>query len=323
MKFACENTGLNRAYRLFIGSVITQLPRHLLHPQLRSTVMPMFTNLSAFPTVEVHGHRGCRGLYPENTLPAFLHAIRLGVDVIELDVVLSADGQVVVSHEPWMNSAICFDTQGQRIPADEEQKHNLYHLPYATIQRYDCGQLQHPNFPDQRTLPTYKPLLREVITAADTLVQELGRSPTRFSIEIKSSPIGDLFHHPAPTVFVQVVLAELQALDVVSRTTLLSFDKRILQEARRQLPRLALCLLVEDEMPAEQHIQDLGFIPEVYGPYHELVSMKLLALATRHSMQVVPWTVNEPAIMSRLLELGVSGLTTDYPNRLLAILQRL
>jgi len=277
-------------------------------------------NFSRPPAVEVHGHRGCRGLYPENTLPAFLHAARLGVDVQELDIVLSADGQVVVSHEPWMSAAICLDARGQRIPVAEEQQHNLYQLPYATIRRYDCGQLQHPDFPEQQSVPAYKPLLREVVAATDALTRELGRSPVRFSVEVKSTPPGDLLFHPEPAVFVPVVLAELQKLGIVPRTTLLSFDRRILQEARRQLPDLGLCLLVEDETPFEQHIRALGFVPEVYGPHYGLVSAQLLKAAARHHLRVVPWTVNDPTELRRLAQLSVAGLTTDYPDRLLAML---
>ena len=278
------------------------------------------TLLKTFPArPEVHGHRGCRGLYPENTLPGFLHAVRLGVDVLELDIVLSADGQVVVSHEPWMNAAVCLDPQGLRIPAALQQQHNLYRLPYASIRHYDCGQLRHPDFPDQLLLPAVKPLLREVVEAVDALALQLGRTPVRFSVEVKSEPAGDGLFHPAPAAYVEVVLAELRTLELLSRCTLLCFDVRILQECRRQLPALALCLLVEDETPFDEHIQALGFRPEVYGPRYDLVTPELMAETSRQGIRVVPWTANNPSVMQGLCALGVTGITTDYPNRLLAL----
>ncbi|WP_375438017.1 glycerophosphodiester phosphodiesterase family protein [uncultured Hymenobacter sp.] len=269
---------------------------------------------------EVHGHRGCRGLRPENTLPAFLHAIVIGVDVLELDVVLSADGQLVVSHEPWMNSLICLDPQGQHIAPDEELLHNLYQLPYDTIRRYDCGQLRHPAYPEQQSVPAHKPLLREVVARVDALSQQLNQGLVRFSIEVKSTPAGDGIWHPTPEVFVEIVAEQLQLLGLMFRTTLLSFDKRILRTARRSLLGLPLCLLVEDTIPFEQHLSELGFKPAVYGPHHELVTEALVAQTRQFGVALVPWTVNELAHMHRLVQMNVKGLTTDYPDRLLHLL---
>lgn len=271
---------------------------------------------------EVHGHRGCRGLFPENTLPGFLHAIRLGVDVLELDVVLSADGQVVVSHEPWMSSAICLDPYGQPIPPATAHEHNLYQLPYATIRRYDCGQLRHPSFPAQQPLPAFKPLLRDVVAATNQLALELNKPPVRFSIEVKSSAEGDTVFHPEPAAYCRAVLAEVQGLKLVPRATLLSFDVRILQQCRRQLPQLPVCQLVEDDLPFEAHREALGFAPEFYGPRYDLVSPSLIDRTARQGTRLVPWTVNDVAMMQQLLAWGVAGITTDYPDRLLAVLAK-
>lgn len=273
------------------------------------------------PRPAVHGHRGCRGLRPENTLPAFLHATALGVDALELDVVVSADGQVVVSHEPWMSATICLDPAGRRIAPAEEARHNLYQLPYATIRRYDCGQLPHPSFPEQQSVSAYKPVLREVVAQVDALTTHLGRPPMQFSIEVKSTPAGDGLWHPPPAVFTGLVLAEMQLLNLVSRTTLLSFDERLLREVRAQLPGVPLCLLVENTRPPlRQQLATLGFIPAVYGPHYGLVTEALVKETRRLGLQLVPWTVNDLPTMRRLIELGVTGLTTDYPDRLLGVL---
>ncbi|MBF9235924.1 glycerophosphodiester phosphodiesterase [Hymenobacter sp. BT683] len=271
---------------------------------------------------EIHGHRGCRGLRPENTLPAFLHALSLGVDVLELDVVISADNRVVVSHEPWLNPLICLDASGQVIPPIEGQRHNLYRLPYSTIRQCDCGRLRHPNFPEQVSEPSFKPLLKDVFAAVEAASLRLGRAPVGYSIEVKSAPHTDYIFHPGPLEFFALVLAEVHAAQVLNRTTLLSFDVRILRLAHHQQPDLALCLLVEDDLAWTSSIAQLGFVPTTFGPDFKTVSPKAVhTLRTAFpGLRLVPWTVNERADMHRLIALGVDGMTTDYPDRMLSVI---
>ncbi|SEU02086.1 glycerophosphodiester phosphodiesterase family protein [Hymenobacter actinosclerus] len=277
-------------------------------------LLPAF---GCFP--EVHGHRGCRGLRPENTLPAFREALRLGVDAIELDVVVSADRQVVVSHEPWMSASICRLPSGAPIPPAEARQHNLYQLPYGRIRAYDCGLTRHPAFPEQQPWPASKPLLREVVADLENLTRQLGRAPVKYSIEIKSEPAHDGLYQPPPAELLALVLAELQALQIVPRTTLLCFDKRILQLARRAAPTLPLCLLIEDERPLSEHLAMLGFAPAVVGPDFRLLTPALAAQLAGQHIRLVPWTVNEPADLRAVLALRPWGITTDYPDRLLAL----
>jgi glycerophosphoryl diester phosphodiesterase len=271
---------------------------------------------------EIHGHRGCRGLRPENTLPAFLHALDLGVDALELDVVISADEQVVVSHEPWMSAAICRDREGAPIEAEAERRHNLFQLPYALIRQYDCGLTRHPRFPKQQSEPAYRPLLREVIDTTNAYAHRLSRPLPKFSIEIKSTPSGDGYFHPSPSRFVELVLGVIKAADITASSTILSFDKRVLRAVRTQAADLPVCLLVEDQRPLVEHLHELGFVPDVYGPEYGLLDEKLLSEIRAHGLKLVPWTVNEQADMQRLIALGVDGITTDYPDRLQLLLPR-
>ena len=278
---------------------------------------------SSSPTrPEIHGHRGCRGLLPENTLPAFLHALTLGVDVLEMDVVISADQQVVVSHEPWLNPAICLDPDGNRIATATTPVFNLYELPYGIIRRCDCGQLRHPNFPQQASQPTYKPLLREVFALIENAALTLGRSPIRYAIEIKSDRGGDTLYHPAPDEYLLLVLDEINAAQVAARTTLLCFDPRILRLAHQRQPSLATCLLAEAGQSWAATLQGLGFMPTTFGPdYHTVSSESVRRLRTDFpGLRLVPWTVNELSDMRRLQAMGVDGITTDFPDRLLALL---
>ncbi|GAC1596683.1 MAG: glycerophosphodiester phosphodiesterase family protein [Hymenobacter sp.] len=245
-----------------------------------------------------------------------MHALALDVDVIEMDVVISSDKQVVVSHEAWLNPRICLGPDGEAL-GPESRESNLYQMPYAEIRRCDCGQLRHPGFPDQVSGPAYKPLLSEALLAIEAAAFRLRRRPVGYSIEVKSSPEGDDLFHPAPAAFLSLVLAELAAAQVLERTTLLCFDGRILRLAQEQQPRLATCLLVEDDLPWCRSIEQLGFVPTTFGPDFKTVTAGAVQTlrAEFPGVRLVPWTVNEPQDIARLYALGVDGMTTDYPDR--------
>ena len=130
---------------------------------LLTACMPPLKN----PHPDVHGHRGCRGLRPENSLAAFHKAVALGCDFVELDVVMSADGQVIVSHEPWMRGLICQTPEGDRIPEEQSRMHNIYRMTVSEIERYDCGSTVHPDFPEQQLDEAYKPTLMEAVETTD------------------------------------------------------------------------------------------------------------------------------------------------------------
>ena len=274
------------------------------------------------PRPEVHGHRGCRGLRPENTLPAFLHALALGVDALELDVVLSHDGQVVVAHEPWLSPALGTGPQGQALTLASATQFNLYRMPYADIRQCEVGRQPHPRFPEQLAVPTHRPLLAEVLRTVEAACASMGRPPVRYSIELKSQPAADGFSQPPPQQFLGAVLAELHAAAVLERVSLLSFDQRILQLARRLVPNVSLCLLAEDSTPAPLLFEWLGFVPDTFGPLYLLFNAAAVAELRQlyPQLRLVPWTVNELVDLREVLSWGVSGITTDYPNRLIGLL---
>ncbi len=162
-----------------------------------------------------------------------------------------------------------------------------------------------------------------MLQQVEAACQQLGRPLVGYSVEVKSTPAGDTIYHPEPASFVALVVAELQAAGVLSRTTLLSFDPRILQVTRRAYPGLSLCLLVEDELPAVSTLfADLGFEPESFGPDFHLLSAELVqALRIAYpSLRLVPWTVNSDADLRLVRSWKVDGITTDFPNQLLKLL---
>jgi glycerophosphoryl diester phosphodiesterase len=268
----------------------------------------------------IYGHRGCRGLRPENTIPAFLHALEWPVDGLELDVVISADGQVVVSHEPWLNPLICSAPDGSALPPGFARSFRFYQQQYAAIRRFDCGRRRHPGFPEQLPESAVKPLLREVFAAVEARCSALGRPVPAYSIELKSSPEGDGVDHPAPAEFVllvEQVVATTPGLSQRIDTLYMSFDHRVVQ-ALRQLTSRRVCLLIEDHRPIQEHISQLGFKPDVLGPDYQLLTPELLAFCAEAQLPIVAWTVNDPVAIKIVSGHGVQGITTDYPDRAFA-----
>jgi glycerophosphoryl diester phosphodiesterase len=272
----------------------------------------MGQDLGAF---DIQGHRGCRGLLPENTLPAFIHALDLGVRTLELDVVISHDNHVVVSHDPWMSARICSDPLGCSIEPDRERTLNIYRMELDEIRKYDCGSKQNPFFPEQKTVSTKKPTLAEMIEVCEFHVDKTKRAPAYYNIEIKSDPDWDNVFHPSPPLFCDLVYERIKELLAEGRVTIQSFDVRILQYWLQQWPETSLALLVENRNTIRQNLDLLGFRPRVYSPEYVLLSEQDIAYLHHEGMKVVPWTVNNKADMTRLISWGVDGMITDYPDR--------
>ena len=260
------------------------------------------------------GHRGCRGLLPENTIPAFLRALSYpAVTTLELDVVISADRQVIVSHEPWMNSTICKNQNGEKL---DEEGVNLFKLTAAEIARYDCGTLPHPRFPEQQQRPAHKPTLLAVFAAVDTYCRDHDRPLPAFNIELKYEAAHEGEFVPDRRTFVELVLKDVRSWGHPNLITLQCFDPPTLAVIRDAAPEITLAYL--DEFPGDiaTKMNQLGFTPPIYSPYEIHVDATLLAEARAAGMRVIPWTVNTTERMRALVELGVDGIITDYPNRI-------
>ncbi|MEM9022249.1 MAG: glycerophosphodiester phosphodiesterase family protein [Bacteroidota bacterium] len=274
------------------------------------------TPASASRPVEVHGHRGCRGLMPENSLPAFLHALDLGVDMLEMDVVITGDGQPIVSHEPWFNPEICTPPNGQRVEPPGPGN-NLFELPYAAIRAWDCGTRQHPRFPGQQPQPVAKPLLADVVEQTFLHARQNGGSEVRFNIELKSQPDWDGIFHPEPNRFAALVVEVLDQYAIRGVTLLQSFDYRILRSLRQLAPDVALSVLVDHHEPPDAVLERLTFQPEVYSPRHDLVDSGVMGFVRECGMKLAAWTANQRDEFARLVDLGVDAIITDFPDQLI------
>lgn len=262
------------------------------------------------------GHRGCRGLLPENTVPAFLRALEFPeVTTLELDLAVSKDGQLIVSHEPWFNPAICRKANGDTVASKEAGQYLIYRMNVAEIREFDCGSWGNPRFPEQQKMKTYKPTLREVVEAVRAGRPQKAAS-VRWNIEIKSQPDWDGLRHPPVEEFARLVAGELRALGIDKNATVQSFDPRALQAMHRLAPDIQLALLIENLRGFDANLKNLGFTPAIYSPYYQLVSKKLVRKCHAQNMKLIPWTVNDAASMKGLIRLGVDGIITDYPNRI-------
>ncbi|MGB8195100.1 MAG: glycerophosphodiester phosphodiesterase [Chitinophagaceae bacterium] len=261
------------------------------------------------------GHRGSRGLMPENTIPAMLKAIDLGVTTLEMDVVISADKKVVVSHDPYFNENITTAPDGKSLTKKEAATHLLYNMPYDSIKKYDVGLKPHPDFPRQQKISAVKPLLSDLLVACEAYAKLKGRTML-YNIEIKSKPENDGKKHPPVEEFVDLAMAVINNAKTADRTTVQSFDPRALQVMQRKYSAIVTSLLIEgtDKRSLDEQLQQLGFTPKVYSPHFSLVTTALLQQCHQKNMKVIPWTVNSLEEMERLKQLGVDGIITDYPD---------
>ena len=276
---------------------------------------------TGLPNFDVQGHRGCRGLMPENTIPAFIKALEIGVTTLELDVVITSDKKVLVSHDPFMSHEICRTPDGNRIKKSEQKSHNIYRMNAGLAQQYDCGMKVSKKFPKQQKIKVFKPLLSEVIDAVESYIELHHLKPVHYNIETKCTPAGDNIFHPSPAVFSDLLMEVIKTKKIMSRTMVQSFDVRTLQHLKLQGSNVELVLLVENLRSISYNLKKLKFNPDIYSPWYRLINKKDIKFFHDHGMRVIPWTVNKTDDMKRLIDKGVDGIITDYPDRLVEVLK--
>lgn len=295
----------NHSYRLLTAALCTAL---LSCGAAKHTTTP-----SGF---DFEAHRGGRGLMPENTIAAMRNAIGMErVQTLEMDVVISKDGQVLVSHDPYFNANITTTPEGKYLTAQEGQKLVLYQMDYATIARYDVGMKPHPDFPRQQKIAAQKPLLADLVDAAEAEAKAKGRT-IHYNIEIKSKRATDNTHHPVPEIFAEKLVGVLQAKGILDRCVIQSFDTRPLQVLHRTHPYIKTSFLVDKDGgdKVEEQLAKLGFTPAIYSPVYTVVTKELVEACHAKHVQVIPWTANTKEEIQRLVNLGVDGVISDYPD---------
>ena len=265
--------------------------------------------------LDIQGHRGARGLMPENSIAAFMKALEEGVSTLELDVVITKDKQVLISHDPFMLSDICSKPNGEPVAKNEVEGFNIYQMTYAEVQQFDCGSRGNARFPEQQKMAVTKPLLADMIDQVEEHLSKNNLAKVNYNIEIKSVESEYGISQPQVDEFSKLVLEVITNRLSDERFTIQSFDFNVLKHIHKTYPEVALVALVENKKGVEANLEDLGFIPKIYSPYYLLLNQKNVDLCHQKGMKVVPWTVNDRDRMLKLVEMGVDGIITDYPDR--------
>lgn len=270
---------------------------------------------------DIEGHRGFRGKYPENTIVGFIEALKIGVNILEMDIVVSKDGQLIVSHDPEMSSEICSTPDGKPVTVADKHKYKIYNLTYDEIKNFDCGLRGNPRFLEQKKMAAHKPLLNDVIDEVESYIQKNNLPLVQYNIEVKSTPGGDDVNHPKPAVFAKLLYDLLKQKNILNRSIVQSFDPRTLQVIHQTDATVVIALLIANANSFDKNIRQLGFKPAIYSPHFLLVTKKLIAKCHHEKVKIVPWTVNDEEKMIKLKAMGVDGLITDYPDKAIKVLR--
>ncbi|WP_342646346.1 glycerophosphodiester phosphodiesterase family protein [Mucilaginibacter sp. CSA2-8R] len=269
----------------------------------------------AFPAFDTEAHRGGRGLQPENTIPAMLNALKLGVTTLEMDTHITADGKVVLSHDDALNPVFALTPEGKEIPKEDAHRYAIYKMPYAKIARFDVGSKLYEKFPQQQKVKAHIPLLADVIDSVQQCLKSNKKPQVFYNIETKSSPKNDNVYNPEPEKFVDLLMSVTQSKKITPYVIIQSFDKRTLQVLHQKYPQVKTSYLVEKGTLAD-NLKELGFTPDVYSPAYKLVDADLVKDCHNQNVKIIPWTVNTTEEINVLKQLGVDGIISDYPNLL-------
>jgi len=266
--------------------------------------------------IDFQAHRGGRGLMPENTIPAMLSVMdNKLVTTLEMDLAVTKDKQVVVSHDPILNPLITTKPDGTYIKANEFNDNIIYQMSYDQLQKFDVGLKPYPLFPQQKKLAVFIPTLNDLIDSVENKSKSIGRK-MNYNIEIKSVDGKDIVEHPVPEEFVDLVVNLIKQKNIVDRTSIQSFDLRPLKVLHQKYPKVQTAYLVygADCGDAQKQITLLGFTPTIYSPEYKFITQQTVDYCHAHKMKIIPWTVNTKSEIDALIAMGVDGLITDYPN---------
>lgn len=274
------------------------------------------------------GHRGARGLAPENTIFSFKKALEHGVQGLEFDIVLTGENQFLISHEPYFSHEFCSKPNGEAILRKEKFHHNIYKMDYETIKKYDCGKRGHIRYPEQQPLPAVKPLLKDFFEEIEKYVLDKNKENEMqkpfYTLEIKSDAAWYGFMQPLPSEMVALFISEVTNYPfydkIKDKLLIESFDVNILNELHKQTihtkTKFEIGFLVENKLSIEENLAKLDFIPSVYVPYYRLLTKKKIQQLHQKGLKVFTWTVNDTEKMEKLMKWGVDSIITDFPNRI-------
>ncbi len=261
---------------------------------------------------EIFGHRGARGYFPENTITGFIEAVKMKVDWLELDVVVSKDNKVVVSHEPWMNSKFCSLPDGK--PITRGTKFNLRKMNYDEIKTFDCGKRTNENFTFQKSVPEFKPLLNDAIEKTDAFAAQNSFPLPKYCIELKSFKFFEKRFQPPVKEFCELVYEIIKHPLISERVMIISFDKRVLQYFHSHDKNIKTGFTFVNLFSVKRNLKNLGYAPYAFNPYYKRISKKMIDNIHQAGMKINAWTVNSEKKMEQLIKMNVDGIMSDYPD---------
>ncbi len=273
-------------------------------------------------TIDIQAHRGGMALYPENTIEAMLNALDWGVNTLELDLGVSKDKKVVVTHDLYMDHRYVTTPEGKTIKKKGEKNIKLYHMDYDSIKQYNTGLIGDPRFNQRTKMDTHKPLLSDLIDATEAYAKTNNLKLPYYNIEIKSRPNYDGVFAPHYIEFTDLVMEVILSKNINERINIQCFDTRTLEYLHKTYPQIRLAYLVgKDMISLEDAMSKISFIPEIFSPHYEVVNKKLVKDVHKRGMTILPWTVDNLEDIQAMVDLKVDGLITNYPDRAVKLIR--
>lgn len=271
----------------------------------------------AFPSFSAEAHRGGRGLVPENTILAMKDAMSYpAVTTLEMDTHITKDGKVVVTHDDYLSSGFMLTPDGNEISPSDSKMYNVFQMEYDLLKKFDIGTKVNKDFPQQKKVKTYIPLLADLIDSVQREIKTKNKKQYFYNIETKCSAKGDGVTNPTPPVFVKLLMDVIKLKKIEPYVVIQSFDKRTIQIINKEYPNIKTSFLVSNKKSYEENIGDLGYKPFIISPAYKMVNANFIGKAHADGVKVIPWTVNTAEEIAALKSLGVDGVITDYTNLL-------
>jgi glycerophosphoryl diester phosphodiesterase len=268
----------------------------------------------AVNSFDEQAHRGGRGLMPENTIASEKNAIDYGC-TLEMDLQMSKDKKIVVSHDSYFNSDFCLTPEGDTMTKQDGYSRLIYNMPYDSVAEYDAGLKPHPGFPRQKKIHAIKPLLSVLIDSVEAYAKEK-HHVNHYNIEIKSNPKSDGKNYSTLEEYVDSAMKIIIDKGIEPRTMIQSFDIRALKLVHEKYPMVKTSYLVgkADKKTAQGYIDELGFKPDIFSPEYSIITEDLVKAFHQQDVLVIPWTPNTAEEIQHLKDMGVDGVITDYPD---------
>ncbi len=232
-----------------------------------------------------------------------------------MDLQMTKDKKIVVSHDAYLNSLFILTPEGDTMTKADGRSRLIYNMTYDSLAKYDVGSKPHPDFPEQKNIPAKRPLLSVLIDSVEAYAKRKGHT-NHYNIELKTNPKFDGKYYPSLAEYVDSAMNIIERKGIAPRTMIQSFDVRALRIVHKKWPKIEISYLVgaKDKQPVEGYIKDLGFKPDIFSPNYHLCTAERVKAFHEKGIRVIPWTPNTVEEMQKLKDMGVDGEITDYPN---------